>query len=164
MDLGDVELLRDEEVLWSGAPRHHPIFGPDHTKPILSGLAWCGLGVLIAGLAFRFGEPAAAIGGVGSALFGLYESVGSRLVWSFILRQTAYAVTDRRVVIVTRFVFRRERSVVLSDLTPLSVTAGSGGLGTVFFFGAAGAIRFRDIEDADRVRNLIVATQAGKAA
>jgi hypothetical protein len=142
-------------VVWSGAPRRGPVFGAGTAKS----LAWSVAGVLGAGLAFFVALDVAWFA-VALTLWGLHESGGTRLVQAFVLRRTVYTITDLRLVVATG----RTRSTPRANLLEPTVTDGPDGVGDLVFFGAAGPIRFRNIEDARRVRDVIAASWADHAA
>jgi len=144
-----------EVMVWLGAPRRGPIFEPGSAKL----LAIPGVGVVLVVLAFFFSPdmfwPCMVI-----ALWGLFEALGLPLVRAFTLRRTVYTVTDRRLLVSTG----RQRSTARADVGEPTVTAGADGMGDLFFFGVEGPVRFRNIEDAQRVRDLVAASWVDRSA
>ncbi|MDT7728363.1 MAG: hypothetical protein QOI21_4939 [Actinomycetota bacterium] len=138
-------------VVWSGAPRRGPVFAPGTGKL----LAIPGVGVVLVVLAYFF-LPDVFWLCMLITLWGLVESVGLPLVRAFTLRRTVYTVTDQRLLISTGI----QRSTSRANLVEPTVTAGPDGVGDLFFFGADGPVRFRNIEDAHRVRDLIAESWA----
>lgn len=142
-------LSPDEVVLWSGAPRRGPAFEPRAVKL----LAIPGVGVVLVVLAFFFWPDIFWISMV-VTLWGLFEAVWLPLFRAHTLRRTVYTVTDQRLLISTG----RQPSTPRAKVGEPTVTAGPDGVGDLFFFGVDGPVRFRNIEDAQRVRDLIAAS------
>jgi hypothetical protein len=135
-----------EVVVWSGAPRRGPVFEPRAVKL----LAIPGFGILVAVFAYFFLPDIFWIGMV-IALWGLFEAAWLPFFRAHTLRRTVYTVTGRRLLISRG----RQRSTPRANVGEPTVTARPDGVGDLFFFGVDGPVRFRNIEDAQRVRDLI---------
>jgi hypothetical protein len=148
-------LTPDEVVVWSGAPLRGPVFEPRAVKL----LAIPAIGIVVAVLAYFFSPDIFWIGMV-IALWGLFEGAWLPFFRAFTLRRTVYTVTDQRLLISTG----RQRSTSRAKVGEPTVTLGPGGVGDLFFFGIDGPVRFRNIDDAQRVRDLIAESWADEPA
>ncbi len=125
----------NEELLWSGRPRHGIIFHRMDALLIPFSLVWGGFAVFWEIAVIRAGAPALM------ALFGLpFVGVGCYMVFGRFLadaarrRRTYYGLTDRRALIVTKakeaLTIKEHR---LGSLVHLSVRAKADGSGTIVF-------------------------------
>ncbi|WP_372664135.1 PH domain-containing protein [Amycolatopsis kentuckyensis] len=160
MDLPGNVLQPGERLLWSGRPQRFALEAPDWLRVAL-GLLW---------LALAFGVP--WLGGAGISIVPLVVGpLGLLVAWGGVAvrlrtrRRSAYAVTDRRIVVADRRSGAVIASERLSRLPAPSAKVGRDGLGDVTF-GTGGpkapnpaSPRLLGVPDAERVRDLIAAAQ-----
>jgi hypothetical protein len=124
----------DERLIWSGQPRGGIRFELSDIFVIPFSLLW-------ASLAFGFGFAAWQPGGpifikLWSLPFigvGIYIVAG-RFVYDALLRKnTHYALTDRRAIILTDFLFRKLQSIDVVSFDPLTIEVGRSGVGKISF-------------------------------
>ncbi len=101
------------------------------------GLFFFGFAVVWTVVAFR-GFPLFALFGVPFLLVGAYVAFGRFFVEARQRAKTYYAVTDRRVVVVSGLMSRTVKSLDLRTLHDVSMTEKKNGTGTVDFGGKSG--------------------------
>ncbi|WP_290056140.1 hypothetical protein [Amycolatopsis solani] len=173
MDLPVNVLMPGERLLWSDRPRRIGLGGQEWFR-LVFGIVWVS-GVVV------FAVPSGGgrhwyIGTVFAA-FGAAAAFGPLIARQVTLRRSAYAVTDRRVVVVDSASGRTRASVYLSTLPPPVARAGADGTGTVTFGEAGGfssvlnssgqppaaaKVELVGVPDAERVRDLIAQAQAAR--
>lgn len=178
------ELTRDERLIWSGQPVSGIRFQPEDLFMIPFSIMWAGFAffwettVLLTDAPFFF-----KLWGIPFVLVGLYTLFGRFVIDSIQRKRTYYALTSRRVVIITTWPGKNIQSLMLHTLPDITLSTGRGGRGTITFgsppFGMPfnttsswpGMKRYRTpafalIEDAREVYDLIKQTQmdAGRAA
>jgi hypothetical protein len=127
-------LERDERLLWSGRPGRGIVFKAGDVFLIPFCVVWCGFVIFWHVGVYRSNAPLFFL--LFGALFvvvGLYFVIG-RFIWDAFRRaRTVYAVTNRRIVIVSD-VWRRElRSLELEGLSQIQFREGRDGRGTITF-------------------------------
>ncbi|WP_086829761.1 hypothetical protein [Allokutzneria sp. NRRL B-24872] len=129
------ELLPDERQLWSGRPVRYPVFTASDIVLVPFSLVWCGFAVFWLSSAASIGAPPAFVAtGIPFVLIGVYFVAGRLVVRWRTLRSSLYAVTDRRVIVVSAPLgFRRTRTAYLRNLAPPTVNAREDGSGTITF-------------------------------
>jgi hypothetical protein len=124
----------DEELLWSGAPRHGLVLRSSDIFMIPFSVLWGGfaifweVAVISSGASIWF-----VVWGVPFVVIGLYMMIGRFFLDDLMRRKTSYAVTDRRIVIVSGIRQRQIKSLDLRTLTDVSLTELSRGEGNVTF-------------------------------
>jgi hypothetical protein len=135
-----------EELLWSGRPRQGLVLHPHDRFFVPFSFAWAalaGAGVFL--VLFRLppgridAELTAAI--LLFLVVGLSISVGRFAVDMRIRATTAYGVTDRRVLIVSRFPWPKTTSRDLVALAELTVVETSSGRGWISFAASARGLK-----------------------
>lgn len=136
----DAELDPGERVLWAGQPRQGLRFGWFDLYAVPFGLFFFGFAVVWTVLAYR-GAPLFALCGAPFLLVGSYVAFGRFFVEAKQRARTYYAVTDRRVIIMSGLLSRTVRSLDLATLRDVSVSEKKDGTGLVDFGGKSGIER-----------------------
>lgn len=164
-------LFHGERVLWVGSPARFPVL--DRVGKVLLGVGVVyGVAVVLLVIAIvRAGNlPMLLLGGL------FVVCVLSVILVVFLqrrsgLRSTRYLVTDRRVIVTSKwFGQAKVRTAALGDLgLPVVVAAEGATVGTIRLGSTSGLtgavvvrispIVFREVEDARRVRAIILAAQ-----
>jgi hypothetical protein len=171
------ELAPGERLLWTGRPRGGVVFTATDAYRIPFSLLFLGVSVFWQILAFAWGgDPIFALTGVPFLLFGLYMNFGRFPLDARRRNRTYYALTDRRVMIISGLVSREVQSLSLRNLPNLVLDAKPDGSGTVTFgdknpltamygsfygrvFLGPGVPAFEMIENARHVYDLILQAQ-----
>ena len=134
-------LLPEERILWQGAPdvRAYALRGWWYLLPLSLGwggfaIAW-EIGVITSKAPLLF-----SLWGIPFVLLGLYLIFGRLIVARREAQNTMYAITDRRVLLVSGAFRRTFRAIELSQLPEAQLDEGAHGLGSITF-GSAGFIR-----------------------
>jgi hypothetical protein len=123
-----------EKLLWTGRPRRGLMLRAADFILIPFSLVWCGIIISQQLTAFRRAEPIILdLPSIPFVLIGLYLLFGRFIIDAMIRARTVYAITDRRVVIVTGLFGRNVRSIYLRGLTEIEITEGRRGRGTITF-------------------------------
>lgn len=136
------ELLAGEAVLWSGQPLRSVVFHHNDWYAIPFSLLWGGFAIFwesgVTGH-FSFGNAKDGFSAF-MALWGVpFIVVGQYMIWGRFLyttwkkRHTYYAVTTRRVLVVTAGTSRKIVSGYLRTLDSVSLTTRQDGVGTLEF-------------------------------
>jgi hypothetical protein len=180
------DLAPGEVVLWTGQPNTGVIFHVRDLYLIPFSLMWGGFAIFWEmGVLGYWGSPHKT--GVNPiswffVLWGIpFVVVGQYIIWGrFVFdwwrkKRTFYAITDKRLLIVEEVRNRKLTSVRLTENTFLGKSTRSDGIGTLRFgapqatpngwswwgnFETDGRSSFRDIEDVERVYNIISSSQA----
>jgi hypothetical protein len=177
------ELISGESVLWAGRPNPSVIFHQEDLYVIPFSLLWGGFAIFweagVLGLwgtsSTRGGEPIfMQLWGVPFIVIGQYMIWGRFLVDAWKKRQTFYAVTNRRVIVIQNLWNRRTAAAYIDTLPTIDRESRSDGIGTLRFnerpsvFGRRqkasgswdssivdGVPVFRDIDDIETVYRLV---------
>jgi len=134
-------LFPGERVLWEGHPEVGPFMLRGAWYLIPFSLLWGGFAFFWEFMAVRGGAPLFfAIWGVPFVLVGAYLIFGRLLVARREAMNTAYAITDRRVLILSGAFRRSFTSIELGQLPLAQLDEGAGGVGTITF-GSGGFMR-----------------------
>jgi hypothetical protein len=171
------ELAPGERLLWSGRPRGGIQFQASDAYRIPFSLMFTGVSLVWEALAIYAGAGLVfALTGVPLILFGLYMNFGRFPVDARRRNRTYYALTDRRVIIVSGLINREVQSLSLRNLPNLVLDAKPDGSGTITFgdtnpltamygsfygkvFLGPGVPAFEMIENARHVYDLILKAQ-----
>jgi hypothetical protein len=128
------ELAKGERLIWSGVPRQGVLFRPSDALMIPFSLLWAGFAVFWELSAIREGAPLFfAIWGIPFILIGAYITVGRFFGDARRRRNTAYGLTNERIII-SSGVFRPVlKSLSLRTLSDITLDQRSSGIGTVTF-------------------------------
>lgn len=136
------QLAPEEQLFWFGQPKPGIRLEPSDILMIPFSLLWGGfaifweIGVILAGAPFFF-----ALFGIPFVLVGIYVIVGRFFVDAWQRANTYYAVTDRRILIVSNFIQQTVQSLNLANLTGVSLTERKDGSGTIVFTSGLGLLR-----------------------
>lgn len=137
-------LLPREEILWTGRPDRRRVLTSSDWLLIPFSLLWGGFafvweGIVISGLASSRSSEAAvfpwvfAVFGLPFVLVGLYLIVGRFLHRAWANGRTWYALTNKRALVAYGPGGKHGRSVMLGDMTDISVDRRTDGSGTITF-------------------------------
>jgi hypothetical protein len=166
------ELLSDEELLWAGQPDLKRLFTGADIFLIPFSLLWGGFALFF--FALTLGTGIFSLFGFVFALIGLYFIVGRFLYKILKKKNTYYAVTNRRVLVLNTLLTRSLRAAFINTIPTIykSVRFGRGTItfgnrniwtsmyentGMDFFAWGHGqdVPTFYDIEDAEDVYHLV---------
>ena len=123
-----------EKLLWSGEPRQGLVLRAADAFLIPFSLLWCGFAVFWETMAIASGAPFLfALWGVPFVLMGLHVVVGRFFVDARVRARTSYALTDRRVIIVSGLFTPTIRTLALRTLGEITLEEKSDGTGTITF-------------------------------
>ena len=130
-----------ERILWEGRPdvRTYSLRGAWYLIPF--SILWGGFAIFWEVTAIASGGGVFALWGVPFVAIGLYMIFGRLLVARREAANTAYALTDRRIVILTGAFRQVMQELDLRDLPMAQVESAGGGLGTITFGATSGAFR-----------------------
>lgn len=180
------DLMEGEDVLWAGQPDHRVLFAPADRFLVPFSLLWGGFAVFWETsviLSLLNGEERSGNGGslwffvlfgIPFVLMGLYLIAGRFLYKRYKKKRTLYAVTNRRVMELTRAFGRRLNASFIYQLPAIGKSESDQGMGTIRFgnapflaqdysntgldfFGNVGSlpVTFFDIRDVGYVYNLV---------
>ncbi len=124
MDVGAVDLLPGERILWEGRPVRHRLLRSSDALLVPFSILWCGFAVFweVSVLATTAADDSPpiffALLGIPFVLIGLYLVVGRFVVRAIASRRTKYVITDRRVLVIGGLSGARTMSTNLSSLPP----------------------------------------------
>ena len=134
------ELLPRETVLWTGQPLREVIFHPSDWYAIPFSLLWGGFAIFWEwGATGHFGNTKDSpsvfmeLWGIPFIVMGQYMIWGRFLYTAWKKGRTYYAVTTKRVLVVTSGATRKVVSGYLRTLDSVTLTTRQNGIGTVEF-------------------------------
>ena len=129
------EMMRDEELLWTGRPDPNALLTRADIFLIPFSILWGGfaifweIGVIASGAPWFF-----AIWGIPFVLVGLYLIAGRFLYKRWRKGRTYYALTDRRVLVLTEGLRGRTLRAAFIDTIPaINHSIGRDGRGSITF-------------------------------
>ena len=124
-----------ERVLWSGRPAPGLTLRPADGFLIPFSLAWCGFAIFWEVSVLRIPNAPFFFPLFGAAFVaaGLYIVFGRFFVDARLRSGMVYAVTDRRVVIISGLMRRQVRSLFLEGLAEVNLSVRRDGKGTLAF-------------------------------
>lgn len=163
------ELMPLEQVVWTGRPRQGLALRPSDAYQIPFAVMWCGFIALWQHGVMRAGDLFLTLWGVPFIVIGIHLLVGRFFFDAWQRAHTSYAVTSRRVLIVTTLFSRNVRSLELKMLGEMNLSERRDGRGSIVFGkeprhdGEGGwpgstkhaAPRFDLIDDVRRVQRLL---------
>lgn len=139
-DLAREELLPEERILWAAQPLPGRLFSPADLFMIPFGLFWLGFSIFWMVMASAGARTAPGSMGIIFPLFGLpFVLIGLYLVFGRFIythyrrKSTYYAVTDKRIIIMTKRVNKTVRSEKISSFTTMDKYVRRDGTGTITF-------------------------------
>lgn len=181
-DLIREELLPEERILWADQPLSGKLFSPADIFIIPFSLFWLGFAIFWMVMASAGARTAPGSVGIIFPLFGLpFVLIGLYLVFGRFIyahyrrKNTSYAVTDKRIIIMIKRVNKTVRSEKISSITTMDKYVRRDGSGTITFgmmsypmeysssrmyYGRRGYYRnmgfaFENIKDVDNVYRII---------
>jgi hypothetical protein len=177
------ELQQGERILWSGQPETSAFFTGADFYLVPFSILWGGFAIFWEVMVIKtIGRAGSEKFGIGGALFGipfvlmgLYFIFG-RFFWkTYKKRRTYYAVTDKRVIVLTLLANKNVQADFIDRIPTMNLSTRPDGTGTITFgntpgvsgmYGNTGmdffgsfygqsAPTFYDIKDADRVYRLV---------
>jgi len=127
------ELMPLEQVAWCGRPAQGLALRPSDAVQIPFAIFWCGFiafwehGVMQGGGLFM------PLWGVPFIVIGIHLLVGRFFLDAWLRAHSWYAVTDRRVLIVSELFSRKVQSVELKALGEINLTERRSGRGSIVF-------------------------------
>jgi hypothetical protein len=176
----DAEIRRHldsgERLIWTGAPKQGLVLRSSDTLMIPFSLLWGGFAMVWEFGALRSGGLLFGLWGIPFVLIGLYMIVGRFFADARIRANTAYGLTDRRVIIISGLFSPTSQSLPLRTLAEVSLRQTGDRSGTILLgrtspFGFwpvgmawPGASQYRPptfemIRDPKRVHDQILAAQ-----
>lgn len=133
-------LDRDERLLWSGVPGGGLRLRKSDLLTIPFSIMWGGFAIFWEYSAMEHGPLFFRLWGIPFVAVGVYMMVG-RFYWDAYVRDhTVYAVTDKRVIIVSGTWTRSTTSIALPGLRFITLVTRDDGSGDVVFAPSAAAL------------------------
>ena len=128
-------LDRGERVIWSGRPRQGLMLRGMDAFLIPFAVVWTSIPTFGAWMTLRGpnSNPVAVLPVLLFVVIGLYMLVGRFFVDAAQRRRTFYALTNQRILILSGLWSREVRSLSLSTLGEIDVSARASGRGTIMF-------------------------------
>ena len=126
------ELLRDEEILWTGQPKVK-VFALADILLIPFSFLWCGIAFVFAAAALLSGEVIVILFAAVFLILGLFVLIG-RFIWKIKKRRnTFYAVTNKRILVFTDVWTKDVQAVFIESIPVINRLIRSNGSGTIKF-------------------------------
>ena len=127
-------LLPDETIVWSDRPRQGIMFVPRDALLIPFSLLWGGFAIFWESSVLSAKAPASfKLFGVPFVLVGLFMIVGRFFLDAWLRSNTAYALTERRVLILRWGPWSSFKAIRLDRLPEATLNEGTNGRGTIRF-------------------------------
>lgn len=141
MDIFQKHLIKGETVLWQGQPEVDILFSSADIFLVPFSLLWGGFAIFWEVSVFRTisSQPEAIFGalfGIPFVLIGLYFMFGRFVYKKWKKLRTWYAITDKRILIVTKAIRENIQILYINTLPTLNKNIRSSGVGTVKFSNA----------------------------
>jgi uncharacterized membrane protein len=128
------ELNPGEQILWSGQPHQGVILRAADLFFIPFSLLWGGFALFFAYMTIAENAPLGVVFiGTIFGVVGLYLMVGRFFVDMLQRRNTYYALTDKRAIIISGVFAQQIKTLVIQNLPEIGVTARRNGTGTITF-------------------------------
>jgi hypothetical protein len=132
------DLDRGERVVWTGQPDARRIFTPADVFLVPFSLVWGGFALYWEATVLGWtgsppAPPAFAVFGLPFVVLGLYFMVGRFFYQGWVKRNTYYALTNRRALILRQLRGRHLDSIPLATIPSLTTTASRDGSGSIVF-------------------------------
>lgn len=138
-DLFKDDLPEDEKILWAGKPEFY-LFSVTDIFLIPFSLVWGGFAifweVMVLFIKDKSGHGPPIIFllfGIPFVLVGLYLIFGRFIFKAWKTRNTFYAVTDKRVMVLSRLIGRNLETAYINSLPGINKSVRSNGTGTIIF-------------------------------
>ncbi|HLH91520.1 MAG TPA: PH domain-containing protein [Xanthobacteraceae bacterium] len=128
-------LDRGERVIWSGRPRQGLMLRGMDAFVIPFAVVWTSIPAYGAWMTLKGSnsDPVAVLPVLLFIVIGLYMLIGRFFVDAAQRRRTSYALTSQRVLILSGLWSREVRSLAVSTLGEIDVSARASGWGTIMF-------------------------------
>lgn len=132
-------LIRDERILWTGQPEPSVNFTSADLFFVPFSLLWFGFIIFWESMVLFISPAPAGINipfalfGIPFLLIGLYITFGRFIYKRWKKRRTFYAVTSKRIMIITRTSVQRSQIRDIYALSDIDVRVRSDGIGTLSF-------------------------------
>jgi hypothetical protein len=120
-----------ERLIWHGQPRQGICLREADLFLIPFGFLLSSFSIIWECNAISRGLPGFAAFGVSFVLIGLYLMIGHILQDAARRKKTHYAVTDRRVIIISGSIFRANNSITLNSVNDINYFSEFGNWGTI---------------------------------
>jgi hypothetical protein len=121
-------------MLWTGRPAPGLALHASDAFAIPFSLVWCGFAIFWETNVVRIGAPIFfALFGGAFVVIGLYFVFGRFIGDAWLRGQKLYALTDRRILIVSGALRRQVRSLFLEGLAEINLSVRRDGKGTITF-------------------------------
>ncbi len=128
------ELNPGERIVWSGQPQQGLVLRPSDVFMIPFSLLWGGFAIFWEYMAITGGAPFFfALWGIPFVLIGLYIIIGRFFFDSVQRRNTYYALTDERVIIISGIFNQNIKSLDIKNLPEINIRTTSNDKGTITF-------------------------------
>ena len=121
------DLLKNEKILWAGQPEPKVLFTRSDFFLVPFSILW------FAFAAFWMIHPVVLLIGLPFVLFGFYLFVGRFFYKVLRKKRTYYAVTDKRVLILTKLFGKSLKAVYTDSIPVINKSVRSDGIGTITF-------------------------------
>ena len=120
-----------EQILWRGKPEKYSLFEKNDILLIPFSIFWCGFAIYWEYTAFAKQTPLLfRLWGIPFVCVGLYFVIGRFSFRSYLLRHSAYAITDRKII---RKFGKKVEMLQSNSLPPMQVEQKEDGSGTIRF-------------------------------
>lgn len=131
----ETELLDGEKILWAGQPDASKIFTAADILLIPFTLLWTSFPALglLAGMRSNESDPLFSLFLIPFIAVGLYILIGRFFYKSWAKRRTYYAITDRRVIVISGGRKRRVIASFIRDIPTVNSSIGKNNMGRIIF-------------------------------
>lgn len=177
------ELIKDEEILWYGQPNSKVLFSVADIFLIPFSLLWGGFAMFWEITAITHRAPLLfCLFGIPFVFVGIYIIFGRFIYKSVRKKNTYYAVTNQRILIINKLINKSLQAEFIQHIPCIDKSVRSSGIGTIKFgnsplfigmYGNSGmeffGSRYRkdvpafyDIEDTEKVYRLVNELRKGE--
>jgi len=130
----DDYLEPDEKIIWRGKPARKVSLSGGDVFLIPFSIIWCGFAILWTTAMAASGAPVFFwLFGVPFIILGLYFVFGRFIHVGMAAARTFYALTDKRIMIVTGLISKRFTSLDIRDIPVINLRLRRGGVGDIQF-------------------------------
>lgn len=130
----NAQLLPNERILWQGRPRQGVFLRASDAFVIPFSLFWCGFAIFWVAMTVMMGAPIYfSLFGLPFIAAGIYLVIGRFFYEAWQRGKTHYAVTNKRILILSMTSGTNIKSIDLKTLPPISLNETRSGRGTIAF-------------------------------
>lgn len=122
---------RGERILWSGQPKRGIILRPADIFVIPFSIAWFGFALFWEYMVIKSGVYFMALFGLPFIVIGAYLTVGRFIVDNIRRKNTAYAITNTKVIVTAKLKNRVVNALDITSIGNISITEKNDGSGTL---------------------------------